>query len=160
MANIITTNIFCRNQRELETLYALLKGSAKVAIEQVIPESCLVSIQSKWDAPLEELKTISESVDFDFYIEYAGETVMDGTGEAVYRNGGVIDGFDCYDVDSLDAAKVFLRVNGQDYHRYDKTSGDIVYVDDYPDLAVIDTTSEVLERFLSKVKMHDIKEEN
>ena len=48
-----------------------------------------------------------------------------------------------------------MRINGQDCYRYDKTSGEIVFidgenVDDDPDLAVIDTTSEILESFLSK----------
>lgn len=92
---------------------------------------------------------------FDFYIEHAGQTVVDGVGEAVYHNGEVIDGADFYDDDSLDIARIFPRINGQDCYRYDKTSGEIVFiegenVDDDPDLAVIDTTSEILENFLSR----------
>ena len=102
-----------------------------------------------------KIRAISNAVGFDFYIEHAGQTVVDGVGEAVYHNGEVIDGADFYDDDSLDIAKIFLRINGQDCYRYDQTSGEIVFiegenVDDDPDLAVIETTSKVLEDFLSR----------
>lgn len=160
MANMIVTNIRCKNKEDFnELLMVLIQDgilSKKVIMEALDMESNSISFCSKWDAPLEKIEAISEAVNFDFYIEHAGESVMDGVGEAVYRNGEAIDGCDFYDVDSLDAARVFLSVNGQDYHRYDKTSGDIVYVDDDSDLAVIDTTSEILENFLSKL---NIKEE-
>ena len=118
-------------------------------------ETYSISFCSKRNVPFERIKVMSKLVNFDFYIEHAGETVVDGVGEAVYHNGEVIDGADFYDDDSLDIAKIFLRINGQDCYRYDQTSGEIVFieggnVDDDPDLAVIDTTSEVLENFLSR----------
>ena len=73
----------------------------------------------------------------------------------MYHNGEVIDGADFYDDDSLDIARIFLRINGQDCYRYDQTSGEIIFIEgenieDDPDLAVIDTTSKILENFLSK----------
>lgn len=133
--------------------YGLL--SQEVTIEELDMETNSISFCSKWDVPFEKIRAISNAVNFDFYIEHAGETVVDGVGEAVYHNGEVIDGADFYDDDSLDIARIFLRINGQDCYRYDKTSGETVFiegenVDDDPDLAVIDTTSEILENFLSR----------
>lgn len=129
--------------------------SEDVTMEALDMEAYSISFCSNWNVPFERIKTLSELVNFDFYIEHAGETVVDGVGEAVYHNGEVIDGADFYDDDSLDIARIFLRINGQDCYRYDKTSGEIVFiegenVDDDPDLAVIDTTSEILENFLSR----------
>ena len=156
---MIVTNLFCKNKENFnELLMVLIQDgilSQKVAMEALDMETNSISFCSKWNVPFNEIIAISEAVDFDFYIEHAGETVVDGVGEAVYHNGEVIDGADFYDDDSLDIARIFLRVNGQDYNRYDKTSGEIVYigdknVDDDPDLAVIDTTSEILENFLSR----------
>lgn len=159
MANLVVTNLFCKNKEDFNDLLVLLIQygvlSQKVTIETLDMETNSISFCSKWDVPFNEIRAISKAVNFDFYIEHAGETVVDGVGEAVYHNGEVIDGADFYDDDSLDIAKVFLRINGQDCYRYDKTSGVIVFiegenVDDDPDLAVIDTTSEVLENFLSR----------
>lgn len=159
MANMIVTNLFCKNKEDFnELLMVLIQDgilSKKVAVEALDMETNAISFCSKWNVPFDEIRAISEAVNFDFYIEHAGETIIDGVGEAVYHNGEVIDGADFYDDDSLDIAKIFLRINGQDYNRYDKTSGEIVYigdknVDDDPDLAVIETTSKVLEDFLSK----------
>ena len=159
MANMIVTNLFCKNKEDFnELLMVLIQDgilSKKVAMEALDMETNAISFCSKWNVPFDEIRAISEAANFDFYIEHAGETVVDGVGEAVYHNGEVIDGADFYDDDSLDIARIFLRVNGQDCNRYDKTSGEIVYigdenVDDDPDLAVIETTSEVLERFLSR----------
>ena len=157
MANLIKTNLFCKNKDDFKELLMLLIQygvlSQKVTIEALDMETNSISFCSKWDVPFEKIRAISNAVGFDFYIEHAGETVVDGVGESVYHNGEVIDGADFYDDDSLDIARVFLRINGQDCYRYDKTSGEIVFiegenVDDDPDLAVIDTTSEVLERFM------------
>ena len=159
MANLVSTNIFCKNKDDFSELlkFLLQTGvlSQEVTMRIVDTESYSISFCSKYNVPFEKIKTISELVNFDFYIEHAGETIIDGVGEAVCHNGEVIDGADFYDDDSLDIAKIFLRINGQDYNRYDKTSGEIVYigdknVDDDPDLAVIETTSKVLEDFLSK----------
>ena len=159
MANMIVTNLFCKNKEDFnELLMVLIQDgilSQKVAMEALDMETNSISFCSKWDVPFKEIRAISRAVNFDFYIEHAGQTIVEGVGEAVYRNGEVIDGADFYDDDSLDIARVFLRVNGQDYHRYDKTSGEIVYIGDEsvaddPDLAVIETTSKVLEDFLSK----------
>jgi hypothetical protein len=159
MANLVKTNLFCRNKEDFNELLILLIQygvlSQKVTMEALDMETCSISFCSKWDVPFNEIRAISKAVDFDFYIEHAGQTVVDGVGEAVYHNGEVIDGADFYDDDSLDIAKIFLRINGQDCYRYDKTSGVIVFiegenVDDVPDLAVIDTTSEILENFLSR----------
>lgn len=159
MANLIATNLFCKNKEDFNDLLVLLIQygvlSQKVTIETLDMETNSISFCSKWDVPFNEIRAISKAVGFDFYIEHAGETVVDGVGEAVYHNGEVIDGADFYDDDSLDIAKIFLRINGQDCYRYDKTSGVIVFiegenVDDVPDLAVIDTTSEILENFLSR----------
>lgn len=159
MANLIATNLFCKNKEDFKELLMMLIQtrvlSEDVTMEALDMETCSISFCSKWNVPFERIKTLSELVNFDFYIEHAGETVVDGVGEAVYHNGEVIDGADFYDDDSLDIAKIFLRVNGQDYHRYDKTSGEIIFikgenVDNDPDLAVIETTSKVLEDFLSR----------
>lgn len=159
MANLIKTNLFCKNKEDFKELLILLIQygvlSQTVTMEALDMETNSISFCSKWDVPFERIKTLSELVNFDFYIEHAGETVVDGVGEAVYHNGEVIDGADFYDDDSLDIAKIFLRINGQDCYRYDQTSGETVFigdenVDDDPDLAVIDTTSEILDNFLSK----------
>ena len=159
MANLVSTNIFCKNKDDFSELLKFLIQtgilSQEVTMRIVDTESCSISFCSKWVVPFERIKTMSKLVDFDFYIEHAGDRVVDGVGEAVYHNGEVIDGADFYDDDSLDIAKIFLRINGQDCYRYDKTSGEIVYignknVDNDPDLAVIDTTSEILDNFLSK----------
>lgn len=159
MANLIATRLFCKNKEDFNELLVLLIQygvlSQKVTIEALDMETNSISFCSKWDVPFNEIRAISKAVSFDFYIEHAGQTVVDGVGEAVYHNGEVIDGADFYDDDSLDIARIFLRINGQDCYRYDKTSGEIVYigdenVDDDPDLAVIETTSKVLEDFLSE----------
>lgn len=159
MANLIKTNLFCKNKEDFKELLILLIQygvlSQIVTIGALDMESNSISFCSKWDVPFEKIRAISNAVGFDFYIEHAGQTVVDGVGEAVYHNGEVIDGADFYDDDSLDIARIFLRINGQDCYRYDQTSGEIVYigdenVDDDPDLAVIDTTSEILENFLSR----------
>lgn len=159
MANLIATNLFCKNKEDFKELLVLLIQygilSQKVTIEALDMETNSISFCSKWNVPFNEIRAISKAVNFDFYIEHAGQTVVDGVGEAVYHNGEVIDGCDFYDDDSLDIARIFLRINGQDCYRYDQTSGEIVFiegenVDDDPDLAVIDTTSEILENFLSR----------
>ena len=159
MANLVVTNLFCKNKEDFNDLLVLLIQygvlSQKVTIETLEMETNSISFCSKWDVPFNEIRAISKAVNFDFYIEHAGQTVVDGVGEAVYHNGEVIDGADFYDDDSLDIAKIFLRINGQDCYRYDKTSGVIVFIEgenieDDPDLAVIDTTSEILENFLSR----------
>lgn len=159
MANLIKTNLFCKNKEDFKKLLMMLIQtrvlSEDVTMNAVDMETYSISFCSNWNVPFERIKTLSELVNFDFYIEHAGETVVDGVGEAVYHNGEVIDGADFYDDDSLDIAKIFLRINGQDCYRYDQTSGEIVFiegenVDDDPDLAVIDTTSEILENFLSR----------
>lgn len=159
MANSIKTNLFCKNKEDFRELLMMLIQtrvlSQDVTMEALDMETYSISFCSNWNVPFERIKTLSELVNFDFYIEHAGETVVDGVGEAVYHNGEVIDGADFYDDDSLDIAKIFFRINGQDCYRYDQTSGEIVYigcksVDDDPDLAVIDTTSEILDNFLSK----------
>lgn len=159
MANLIATNLFCKNKEDFNELLILLIQygvlSQKVTMEALDMETCSISFCSKWDVPFNEIRAISKAVSFDFYIEHAGQTVVEGVGEAVYHNGEVIDGADFYDDDSLDIARIFLRINGQDCYRYDQTSGEIVFiegtnVDDDPDLAVIDTTSEILENFLSR----------
>lgn len=159
MANLIATRLFCKNKEDFNDLLVLLIQygvlSQKVTIEALDMETYSIAFCSKWNVPFNEIRAISKAVGFDFYIEHAGQTVVDGVGEAVYHNGEVIDGADFYDDDSLDIARVFFRINGQDCYRYDKTSGEIVYVgdknvDDDPDLAVIDTTSEILDNFLSK----------
>lgn len=159
MANLIATNLFCKNKEDFNKLLMMLIQtrvlSQDVTMNAIDMETYSISFCSNWNVPFERIKTLSELVNFDFYIEHAGETVVDGVGEAVYHNGEVIDGCDFYDDDSLDIAKIFLRINGQDCYRYDQTSGVIVFiegenVDDDPDLAVIDTTSEILENFLSR----------
>ena len=159
MANLIKTNLFCKNKEDFKELLILLIQygvlSQKVTMGALDMETCSISFCSKWNVPFNEIRAISKAVSFDFYIEHVGETVVDGVGEAVYHNGEVIDGADFYDDDSLDIAKIFLRINGQDCYRYDQTSGEIVFIegeniDDDPDLAVIDTTSEILENFLSR----------
>ena len=159
MANLVKTNLFCKNKEDFNELLILLIQygvlSQIVTIGALDMESNSISFCSKWDVPFEKIRAISNAVGFDFYIEHAGQTVVEGVGEAVYHNGEVIDGADFYDDDSLDIARVFLRINGQDCYRYDQTSGEIVFiegenVDDDPDLAVIDTTSEILENFLSR----------
>lgn len=159
MANLVKTNLFCKNKEDFNELLILLIQygvlSQKVTMEALDMETNSISFCSKWNVPFNEIRAISNAVGFDFYIEHAGETVVDGVGEAVYHNGEVIDGADFYDDDSLDIARIFLRINGQDCYRYDKTSGETVFiegenVDDDPDLAVIDTTSEILENFLSR----------
>lgn len=159
MANLIKTNLFCKNKEDFKELLMMLIQtrvlSEDVTMNAVDMETYSISFCSKWNVPFKRIKTMSELVDFDFYIEHAGETVVDGVGEAVYHNGEVIDGADFYDDDSLDIARVFFRINGQDDYRYDQTSGEIVYiggknVDDDPDLAVIDTTSKILDNFLLK----------
>lgn len=159
MANLIKTNLFCKNKEDFKELLILLIQygvlSQVVTIGALDMESNSISFCSKWDVPFEKIRAISNAVGFDFYIEHAGQTVVNGVGEAVYHNGEVIDGADFYDDDSLDIARIFLRINGQDCYRYDQTSGEIVFiegenVDDDPDLAVIDTTSEILENFLSR----------
>lgn len=159
MANLIATNLFCKNKEDFNKLLMMLIQtrvlSQDVTMNAIDMETYSISFCSNWNVPFERIKTLSELVNFDFYIEHAGETVVDGVGEAVYHNGEVIDGADFYDDDSLDIARVFFRINGQDHYRYDQTSGEIVYiggknVDDDPDLAVIDTTSEILDNFLLK----------
>ena len=159
MANLVKTNLFCKNKEDFNELLILLIQygvlSQKVTMEALDMETNSISFCSKWNVPFEKIRAISRAVNFDFYIEHAGQTVVDGVGEAMYHNGEVIDGADFYDDDSLDIARVFFRINGQDHYRYDQTSGEIVYiggknVDDDPDLAVIDTTSEILDNFLSK----------
>ena len=159
MANLIATNLFCKNKEDFKELLMLLIQygvlSQKVTMEALDMETNSISFCSKWNVPFNEIRAISKAVSFDFYIEHAGQTVVDGVGEAVYHNGEVIDGADFYDDDSMDIAKIFLRINGQDCYRYDQTSGAIVFIEgenieDDPDLAVIDTTSEILENFLSK----------
>ena len=159
MANLIATNLFCKNKEDFNKLLMMLIQtrvlSQDVTMNAIDMETYSISFCSNWNVPFERIKTLSELVNFDFYIEHAGETVVDGVGEAVYHNGEVIDGCDFYDDDSLDIAKIFLRINGQDCYRYDKTSGETVFiegenVDNDPDLAVIETTSKVLENFLSK----------
>ena len=159
MANLIATNLFCKNKEDFNKLLMMLIQtrvlSQDVTMNAIDMETYSISFCSNWNVPFERIKTLSELVNFDFYIEHAGETVVDGVGEAVYHNGEVIDGADFYDDDSLDIAKIFLRINGQDHYRYDQTSGEIVFiegenVEDDPDLAVIDTTSEILDNFLSK----------
>lgn len=159
MANLIKTNLFCKNKEDFNELLILLIQygvlSQIVTIGALDMESNSISFCSKWDVSFEKIRAISNAVGFDFYIEHAGQTVVEGVGEAVYHNGEVIDGADFYDDDSLDIARVFFRINGQDHYRYDQTSGEIVYiggknVDDDPDLAVIDTTSEILDNFLLK----------
>lgn len=157
MANLIKTNLFCKNKEDFKKLLMMLIQtrvlSEDVTMNAVDMETYSISFCSKWDVPFERIKTLSELVNFDFYIAHAGETVVDGVGEAVYHNGEVIDGADFYDDDSMDIAKIFLRINGQDCYRYDQTSGEIVFIEgenieDDPDLAAIDTTSEILENFL------------
>lgn len=159
MANLVKTNLFCKNKEDFRELLMMLIQtrvlSQDVTMEALDMETYSISFCSNWNVPFERIKTLSELVNFDFYIEHAGETVVDGVGEAVYHNGEVIDGADFYDDDSLDIAKIFLRINGQDCYRYDQTSGETVFiegenVDDDPDLAVIDTASEILENFLSR----------
>lgn len=159
MANLVKTNLFCKNKEDFKKLLMMLIQtrvlSEDVTMNAVDMETYSISFCSKWNVPFERIKTMSKLVYFDFYIEHAGDTVVDGVGEAVYHNGEVIDGADFYDDDSLDIARIFLRINGQDCYRYDQTSGEIVYiggenVEDDPDLAVIDTTSEILENFLSR----------
>ena len=159
MANLIATNLFCKNKEDFNKLLMMLIQtrvlSQDVTMNAIDMETYSISFCSNWNVPFERIKTLSELVNFDFYIEHAGETVVDGVGEAVYHNGEVIDGADFYDDDSLDIAKIFLRINGQDRYRYDQTSGETVFiegenVDDDPDLAVIDTTSKILDNFLSK----------
>ena len=159
MANLIATNLFCKNKEDFNKLLMMLIQtrvlSQDVTMNAIDMETYSISFCSNWNVPFERIKTLSELVNFDFYIEHAGETVVDGVGEAVYHNGEVIDGADFYDDDSLDIAKIFLRINRQDHYRYDQTSGEIVFiegenVEDDPDLAVIDTTSEILENFLSR----------
>lgn len=159
MANLIATNLFCKNKEDFNKLLMMLIQtrvlSQDVTMNAIDMETYSISFCSNWNVPFERIKTLSELVNFDFYIEHAGETVVDGVGEAVYHNGEVIDGADFYDDDSLDIARIFLRINGQDCYRYDQTSGVIVFiegenVDDDSDLAVIETTSKVLENFLSK----------
>lgn len=159
MANLIATNLFCKNKEDFNKLLMMLIQtrvlSQDVTMNAIDMETYSISFCSNWNVPFERIKTLSELVNFDFYIEHAGETVVDGVGEAVYHNGEVIDGADFYDDDSLDIAKIFLRINGQDCYRYDKTSGETVFiegenVDGDPDLAMIETTSKVLEDFLSK----------
>lgn len=159
MANLIETNLFCKNKEDFKELLMLLIQygvlSQEVTMEALDMKTNSISFCSKWNVPFEKIRAISNAVNFDFYIEHAGETVVDGVGEAVYHNGEVIDGADFYDDDSLDIARIFLRINGQDCYRYDQTSGEIVFIEgenigDDPDLAVIDTTSEILENFLSK----------
>ena len=159
MANSIKTNLFCKNKEDFRELLMMLIQtrvlSEDVTMEALDMETYSISFCSNWNVPFERIKTLSELVNFDFYIEHAGETVVDGVGEAVYHNGEVIDGADFYDDDSLDIARIFLRINGQDCYRYDKTSGEIVFIEgenigDDPDLAVIETMSKVLEDFLSK----------
>lgn len=159
MANLIATRLFCKNKEDFNDLLVLLIQygllSQKVTIEALDMETYSIAFCSKWDVPFNEIRAISNAVGFDLYIEHAGQTVVDGVGEAVYHNGEVIDGADFYDDDSLDIARVFFRINGQDHYRYDQTSGEIVYiggknVDNDPDRAVIDTTSEILDNFLLK----------
>lgn len=159
MANLIATNLFCKNKEDFNKLLMMLIQtrvlSQDVTMNAIDMETYSISFCSKWDVPFKEIRAISRAVNFDFYIEHAGQTVVDGVGEAVYHNGEVIDGADFYDDDSLDIAKIFLRINGQDCYRYDKTSGEIIFiegenVDNDPDLAVIETTSKVLEDFLSR----------
>lgn len=159
MANLIATNLFCKNKEDFSKLLMMLIQtrvlSEDVTMNAVDMETYSISFCSKWNVPFERIKNMSRLVDFDFYIEHAGQTIVEGVGEAVYHNGEVIDGADFYDDDSLDIARIFLRINGQDCYRYDKTSGEIIFiegenVDDDPDLAVIETTSKVLEDFLSK----------
>lgn len=159
MANLIKTNLFCKNKEDFNKLLMMLIQtrvlSQDVTMNAIDMETYSISFCSNWNVPFERIKTLSELMNFDFYIEHAGETVVDGVGEAVYHNGEVIDGADFYDDDSLDIARIFLRINGQDCYRYDQTSGEIVFiegenVEDDPDLAVIDTTSEILENFLSR----------
>lgn len=159
MANLIATNLFCKNKEDFNKLLMMLIQtrvlSQDVTMNAIDMETYSISFCSNWNVPFKRIKTLSELVNFDFYIEHAGETIVDGVGEAVYHNGEVIDGCDFYDDDSLDIAKIFLRINGQDCYRYDQTSGEVVFiegenVDDDPDLAVIDTTSEILENFLSR----------
>lgn len=159
MANLIKTNLFCKNKEDFKELLMMLIQtrvlSEDVTMNAVDMETYSISFCSKWNVPFERIKTLSELVGFDFYIEHAGQTVVEGVGEAVYHNGEVIDGADFYDDDSLDIARIFLRINGQDCYRYDQTSGEIVFIEgenieDDPDLAVIDTTSEILENFLSR----------
>lgn len=159
MANLIKTNLFCKNKEDFNKLLMMLIQtrvlSQDVTMNAIDMETYSISFCSNWNVPFERIKTLSELVNFDFYIEHAGETVVDGVGEAVYHNGEVIDGADFYDDDSLDIARIFLRINGQDCYRYDQTSGEIIFiegenVEDDPDLAVIDTTSEILDNFLSK----------
>lgn len=159
MANLIKTNLFCKNKEDFKKLLMMLIQtrvlSEDVTMNAVDMETYSISFCSKWNVPFERIKTMSKLVDFDFYIEHAGQAVVEGVGEAVYHNGEVIDGADFYDDDSLDIARIFLRINGQDCYRYDQTSGEIVFiegknVDDDPDLAIIETTSKVLENFLSK----------
>ena len=159
MANLIATNLFCKNKEDFNKLLMMLIQtrvlSQDVTMNAIDMETYSISFCSNWNVPFERIKTLSELVNFDFYIEHAGETVVDGVGEAVYHNGEVIAGADFYDDDSLDIARIFLRINGQDCYRYDQTSGEIVFIEgenvgDDPDLAVIDTTSEILENFLSR----------
>lgn len=159
MANLIATNLFCKNKEDFNKLLMMLIQtrvlSQDVTMNAIDMETYSISFCSNWNVPFERIKTLSELVNFDFYIEHAGETVVDGVGEAVYHNGEVIDGADFYDDDSLDIARIFLRINGQDCYRYDQTSGEIIFIEgenieDDPDLAVIDTTSKILENFLSK----------
>lgn len=159
MANLIATNLFCKNKEDFNKLLMMLIQtrvlSQDVTMNAIDMETYSISFCSNWNVPFERIKTLSELVNFDFYIEHAGETVVDGVGEAVYHNGEVIDGADFYDDDSSDIAKIFLRINGQDHYRYDQTSGEIVFIEgenieDDPDLAMIETTSKVLEDFLSK----------
>jgi hypothetical protein len=159
MANLIATNLFCKNKEDFNKLLMMLIQtrvlSQDVTMNAIDMETYSISFCSNWNVPFERIKTLSELVNFDFYIEHAGETVVDGVGEAVYHNGEVIDGADFYDDDSLDIARIFLRINGQDRYRYDQTSGEIVFIEgenieDDPDLAVIDTTSEILDNFLSR----------
>lgn len=169
MANLIATNLFCKNKEDFKELLMLLIQygvlSQKVTMEVLDMETNSISFCSKWDVPFDAIRAISRAVSFDFYIEHAGPTVVDGVGEAVYHNGDVIDGADFYDDDSLDIARIFFRINGQDHYRYDQKSGEIVYiggknVNDDPDLAVIDTTSEILDNFLSKPDTVEYKRNN
>lgn len=90
MANLVKTNLFCKNKEDFNKLLMMLIQtrvlSQDVTMNAIDMETYSISFCSNWNVPFERIKTLSELVNFDFYIEHAGETVIDGVGEAVYHN--------------------------------------------------------------------------
>lgn len=83
MANLIVTNLFCKNKEDFNELLMMLIQtkvlSQDITMEAIDMETYSISFCSNWDVPFERIKTLSELVDFDFYIEHAGQTIVDGT---------------------------------------------------------------------------------